>query len=169
MDIKRKITENNVMDEAFSSVTAGWVLYCEISSQGLTHSLSQEELMDLLWDLLIAKSNTPNMAVLIRDKIGDISPESPSHRVGVLKVAMKKKFELEKQKGQYTGVRLICPNWRCTRYSNHVSISEIERAVTCRLCFSPGSPPFHFLCNYCQFCRTVDTGKCQGCGLRFQY
>ena len=119
--------------------------------------------MDVLWDLLIAKSNTPKMAVLIRDKIGDISPESPSHRAGVLKVAMKKKFELEKKIGQYTGVRLICPNDNCIRYDINVSRSEIGTDVICRLCFDSEGQRFYFKCHSCWIDRTGDYAWCLGC------
>ena len=143
-------------------------LTSEINSEELTHSLSQEELMDVLWELLIAKSNTPRMAVLIRDKIGDISPESPSHRAGVLKVAMKKKFELEKKKGQYTGVRLRCPNYICTRYDNDFSRSEIGTDVICQLCFDSDGEHFYFLCDYCRFDRTGDYAWCLNCRKWFE-
>ena len=124
--------------------------------------------MDVLWDLLIAKSNTPKMAVLIRDKIGDISPESPSHRAGVLKVAMKKKFELEKKIGQYTGVRLICPNDNCTRYDINFSRSEIGTDVICQLCFNTGGEHVNFVCASCWFSRTGNYAWCQVCTKWFE-
>ena len=131
-------------------------------------SLSQEDLMDVSWNLLIAKSSTPEMAVLIRDKIGGISAGSSSHRAGVLKVALKKAFELEKKKRQYPEVRLRCPNDGCTRYSDHVSRSDIGTDVICRLCFNPGDQPLYFLCAYCWFGRTGDYAWCLGCERKFE-
>ena len=120
--------------------------------------------MDVLWDLLIAKPNTPKMAVLIRDKIGDISPESPSHRAGVLKVAMKKKFELEKKEEQYTGVRLTCPNCGCTRDIHPgISRSEIGTGVICQLCFYSEGERFYFRCDSCWIERTGDYAWCLDC------
>ena len=140
----------------------------EINSQELTHPLSQVELMDVLWDLLIAKSNTPKMAVLIRDKTGDISAGTSSHRAGVLKVALKKAFELEKKKGQYPDVRLRCPNWRCIRYSNHVSRSEIGTDVICKFCFNSEGQSLYFQCDSCWIGRTGDYAWCLGCRKWFE-
>ena len=138
----------------------------EINSQELTHTLSQEELMDVLWDLLIAKSNTPKMAVLIRDKIGDISPGSSSHRAGVLKVALKNAFE--KKKEQYPGVRLACPNQRCAWYGARASRSEIGTDLTCQLCFNRGDEPAYFVCASCRFGGTGDYVWCLVCGKWFE-
>ena len=124
--------------------------------------------MDILWDLLITKSNTPKIAVLIRDKIGDISPGSSSRRAGVLKVALKKAFELEKMEGQYPGVRLRCPNYTCkrSRLNPGVSLSEIGTDVICKLCYNPGGRPF--LCASCRFGRTGDYAWCLGCRKWFE-
>ena len=140
----------------------------EINNQELTHSLSQEELMNVLWDRLIAKSSTPKMAVLIRDKIGGISTGSSSHRAGVLKVALKKAFELDKYAGRYPGVRLRCLNYACTRRRVFVSRSEIGSDAICQLCFKPGGQPFYFQCTSCKFGRTDDYMWCLCCGKMFE-
>ena len=123
--------------------------------------------MDVSWNLLIAKSNPPKMAVLIRDKIGDISPESSSHRAGVLTVALKKKFELEKKKKQRPEVGLRCSNDGCDRYYCCISRSEIGMDATCRLCFNLGDGPFYFMCSNCEFGRTGDYTWCLRCGKTF--
>ena len=139
---------------------------CEINNQELMHSPSQEELMDVLWDLLIAKSKTSKMAVLIRDKIGDISPVSSSHRASVLKVALKNAFE--KKQEEYPGVRLTCPNQRCTWYSARASRSQIGKDLTCQSCFNPGGEPVYFVCASCWFSRTGDYAWCQVCTKWFE-
>ena len=138
-----------------------------VNCQQLTHSISQEELMDVQWDLLVAKPNHPGMVALVRDKIEDISPGSSSHRAGVLKVALKKGFELKKKKRQPPGVLLRCPNiYECARL---VSRSETENSLFCRLCSlcEPYYARYFFECSSCGFKRAGDYVTCQNCGVRF--
>jgi hypothetical protein len=140
----------------------------EIASQELTYSLSQEELMDVQWDLLVAKPNQPKMAALVRDKIGAISPGSSSHRAGVLKVALKKAFELKKKEREPPGVLLRCSNYTCAQYNNHASRSEIGTALVCSTCYHPRGRYFYFECTNCGFNRTDSNYMtCQTCGRKF--
>ena len=141
----------------------------EVNGQKLTHSFSQEKLMDMQWDLLVAKPNNPGIVALIRDKIEDsISPWSSSHRAGVLKVALKKAIELKKKKKEPPGVLLRCSNlYDCTRYYNQVSLSEIGMNPFCS-CSGPGTPfVYWFECSSCGFTRQGDYTACQNCGGRF--
>ena len=138
-----------------------------VNCQQLTHSFSQEELMDVQWDLLVAKPNHPGMVALVRDKIEDISPGSSSHRAGVLKVALKKGFELKKKKREPPGVLLQCPNiYECARL---VSRSEIGDYLYCTVCsFSePAFVRYFFNCSSCGFKRAGHYVTCQNCGVRF--
>ena len=135
----------------------------EVNGQELTHSFSQEELMDTQWELLVARSDHPGIVALVRDKIEDISPESSSHRAGVLKAALKKAFELKKKKREPPGVLLRCPNrYECHRYYNHVSLSEIGTNPSCSYC------KVYYQCSSCGFKRKGDYMTCQNCGVRFQ-
>ena len=140
----------------------------ETNGQELTHSFSQEELMDVQWDLLVAKPDHPGMVALVKDKIEDISPGFSSHCAGVLKAALKKGFELKKKKRQPPGVLLRCPNlYDCPRYANPGSLSEIGTTLICS-CSEPGTTFMYWLeCSSCRFKRKGYYMTCQGCGARF--
>ena len=144
---------------------------CEVSVRELTRSFSQEELMDFQWDLLIANFKDPKTVALVRDRVDDISPGSSFHRASVLKIALKKAFELKKKKRQPPGVLLRCSNSNCTRYRNHVSCSKVGLALTCSLYHHPhpwGIPvSYYFQCVSCGSNRTGNYKSCKECGVRF--
>ena len=142
---------------------------CEVSVRELTRSFSQEELMDFQWDLLIANFKDPKTVALVRDRVDDISPGSSSHRASVLKVALKKAFELKKKKRQPPGVLLQCYNPNCARHHNHFSYTEIETNVTtCQSCRTPwGSGRYILQCANCRSTWQGNFTSCQGCGRRF--
>ena len=139
---------------------------CEVSVREFTCSFSQEELMDFQWDLLIANFKDPKTVALVRDRVDDISPDSSSHRASVLKVALKKAFELKKKTRQPPVARLRCGNSNCARYCDYVSYTEIGADITCILC---GDPPYGYVlqCTRCWGARTGKFASCQGCGVRF--
>ena len=138
----------------------------EANVRELTRSFSQGELMDFQWDLLIANFKDPKTVALVRDRVEDISPDSSSHRASVLKVALKKAFELKKKRRQPPVARLLCCNHKCAHYRNSVSYTQIVADIGCQFCRGFG-PAYLFKCANCESVRRIDSSSCERCGSRF--
>ena len=79
---------------------------------------SQEELVNIQWDLVIANFKDPKTITLLRSQVENASFGSSSHRAGVLNVALKKAFEFKRKNTQSPTVHLRCAATFCTEYNN---------------------------------------------------
>jgi len=145
-DVKNKVSEDNVVDEVFSWVTA-----------------NQSEIMDSQCKLLVSEFNNPRSIELVKEKIGRMSDGSLSFCAGALKVGLKKAFDLKKRKRQPPGVSLRCPYSGCTWYNGHVSYSSVGSNVYCPQC----GRGYCLQCVGCGYGRTSNYTSCQGCGKMF--
>ena len=75
---------------------------------------SQEELVNIQWDLVIANFKDPKTVALLRGKVEDASFGSSSHRAGVLNIALGKAFEFKRKNRRPAGVLLQCSSTYCT-------------------------------------------------------
>ena len=121
--------------------------------------------MNIQWDLVIPNFKDPKTIALVRGKVEDASFGSSSHRAGVLKVALKKAFELKK-KGRQPSVLLRCPIISCTWYKNPFSREAAATNISCQ-CHSQLGVICYFQCTSCGFSRTGNYTSCQSCRREF--
>jgi len=134
-DIKKKVTTNTVVDEAFSWVTAG-----------------QKEILEMQCDFLVSSCKSPSTVALVKQSIRQISDGSSSHSAGALKLGLEKAFNSRKQANR---VKLRCSYTSCTSYSNHVSYSSIGSGTYyCQMCLNRGWGNRYFQCVGCGHNRT---------------
>ena len=126
---------------------------------------SQEELVDIQWDLVIANFKDPKTIALLRDKVEDSSFGSSSHRVDVLNAALKKAFEF-KRKSKQPSVLLRCPS--CTGNGNPLSYATVGSDIFCWSCLNRWPHYQYYLqCTGCGANRTGDYESCQSCRGKF--
>lgn len=167
VDIKSKVTLDNVVDEVFSWVTAGWVSSrCSIPGSevpSLTRWFRQEKIMEMECDLLISDLKDPKTIGLVKDTIERISDGSSSHCAGALKLGFKKAFELKKQQ---MGVLLRCTRNGCAKRTNPVRYSSVGSHTYCQDCeYNYGG--YYMQCVGCSKNRTGNYTSCQCCGKKF--
>ena len=166
-DIKDKVSQDNVVDEVFSRVAAGWALSRSfnrgVNHLGLTCSFSQDKIMEMQCELLVSKFNNPKTIALVQEKIGNMSDGSSPHCAGALKLGLKKAFGLKKQKRQPSGVLLRCTYSSCAWYNDQISYSSVGSNTYCPHC----NYGYYLQCVGCGHNRTSNYPSCQGCGKRF--
>ena len=128
---------------------------------------SQEELVNIQWDLVIANFKDPKTITLLRDKVEDASFGSSSHRVGVLSAALKKAFEFKRNNRKPPGVMLRCSATYCTAYNNPPSYATIGSDIYCELCYGRWPGRRCFQCAGCGANRLRAYTSCQSCGGMF--
>ena len=164
-DIRGKITLDNVVNEVFSWVTAGYVTTfsdCEARWYELIHSFSQKEIVEMQSDLLISKFKDPRTIAAVKEKIRHISDGTSSHRAGALQLGFEKAFELrgKKKQPQPQVVRLVCNNYPCPRRGMQVTCSSLSNNC-CPVCKS------FVECANCRQLRTGNYLSCLGCKMKF--
>ena len=115
----------------------------EINSQVLTHSFSQGELMDFYWGLRTEGFDHAQIVALVRDEIEDI------HRASVLKVALKKAFELKKKR-QPPHVPFGCSNFHCPSHNTNVLHATLVPNRLCEMCNSNSDYSFDWF-THCEY------------------
>ena len=134
---------------------------------------SQEELMETQWNLIMANFKDQKMAGLVRENLADISSGSSPYRADVLRLGLKKAFELKKKKARPpvppAPVQLQCSNSNCAWHTTQKwNLSSIGSALSCHLCAAQGrSGDNYYQCTGCGFNRTGNYASCQGCGVMF--
>ena len=113
-------------------------------------------------ELLISNFKDPRTIALVKENIGHISDGSSSHCAAVLKLGLKKAFELKKQKGQtLPGVLLRCTNNSCEWWKTPAYCSAIGSRVYCPICTC------YMVCAGCGYTRSDVSELCQSCGKKF--
>ena len=130
--------------------------------------------MNIQWDLVIPNFKDPKTIALVRGKVEDASFGSSSHRAGVLKVALKKVFELKRRNRQPTGLPILtgsvllrCPITSCTWYKNPFSRGAAGSNISCQCHIELGARVCYFQCTSCGFNRTSNYASCQNCRREF--
>jgi hypothetical protein len=118
--------------------------------------------MEKQCELLVSNFNDPKTIRLVKENIARISDGSSSHAGGVLKLGLKKAFELKKQKRQPPGVLLRCSYTSCAWYSNPVSYTSVPTDAICGSCRS-----YYMQCVDCNYQRDGNYTSCQSCGKAF--
>ena len=128
--------------------------------------------METQCDLVIANLKDPKTIALVRENIKDFSSGSSPYRADVLRLGLKKAFELKKKKTRAPvppEVRLRCSNSDCEWHRTKVwRLENIGSDLFCKL-----SPPQrsgdmnYWECTGCEFKRTGNYASCQGCGAAF--
>ena len=118
--------------------------------------------MEMECDLLISKFKDPKTIGLVKEKIGHMSDGSSSHCAGVLKLGLKKAFELKKQKNC---VLLRCSRNGCAKYTTPISYSANGSNIYCPDCRRYGN--YYMQCTGCSYARTSNYTSCQSCGKKF--
>ena len=123
---------------------------------------SREELMETQCDLVIANLGDPKTIVLVRENIKDFSSGSSPYRADVLRLGLKKAFELKKKKTRAPvppEVRLRCSNPGCGWHRTQKwRLEDIGLALFCHLCLNS-----YYQCTDCGSNRTSNYASCQGC------
>ena len=132
-------------------------------------SFSQEKVMEMQWDLLIANFKDQNVVALVKANVDRISSGTSPHCAGTLKFGLKKAFELKKQqKKQTRGVLLRCPYYSCPQHVALISYLSLKAGVyTCYLCDYRGFDSHYLQCTGCGYDRTGSYASCRNCGKRF--
>ena len=123
--------------------------------------LSHKEIMETQCDLLMSNSRDPKMIVLVKENIGHIFDGSLPHCAGLLKLGLKKAFDLKRQERQPPGVMLRCQKGTCSRYHQPISYLAVTSDSRCTSC------NYWVECAGCSFGRTSNCAWCQRCGKRF--
>ena len=126
---------------------------------------SQEELMNIQWDLVIPNFKDPKTIALVRGKVEDASFGSSSHRAGVLNVALKKAFEFKRKNREPPGVLLRCSATYCTGYNNPFPYATVAAKLYCQLCQWRGY--CYFQCTGCGANRAGVYASCRSCRRKF--
>jgi len=125
--------------------------------------------MEMQCELLISSFNDPRTLARVKEIVGHISDGSSSHCAGMLKLGLKKAFELKKQKRQPTGVLLRCAYTICPWYGTPVAYSIIGANVNgyCQVCLNLSRGSRYLQCVGCGHIRAGVYPSCQSCGKRF--
>jgi len=127
----------------------------------LTHSISQEKILEEQCGLFISSFKDPKTVTRVREIVDDISDGSSPHCGSVLKLGLKKAFELKKQQRQPPGVLLQCTYSGCGRYNTHVTHASIGSGAHCQYCRR------YLQCVGCGYVRNGGYTSCQSCGKKF--
>ena len=132
---------------------------------------SREELMETQCDLVIANLKDPKTIALVRENIKDFSSGSSPYRADVLRLGLKKAFELKKKKIRATvppEVWLRCSNSDCEWHRTQIwRVVNVGPGLVCNLCSSQRGTISYCQCTGCGFNRTGNYASCQGCGAKF--
>ena len=135
-----------------------------VDSHRLTFSFSQENILEVRWDLLISDFREPKTVALVRGNIGHVFDGSLPHCADTLKLGLRKAFNSKKQR---TCVKLRCAHGNCEWYNNPVSYSSVGSNIYCQMCTPRGRGNRYLQCVGCGQTRSADYGSCQGCRKRF--
>jgi len=115
-------------------------------------------------ELLISNFNDPKTIALVKENIGHISDGSSSHCAGVLKLGLKKAFELKKKKRQPPGVKLRCIFYSgCAWYGKDIPYSSVGSRLPC----PDPTCGYMMQCAGCGYQRDGAYASCQSCGKMF--
>ena len=128
---------------------------------------SQEELMETQWDLIMANFKDQKTAGLVRENLEVISSGSSPYRADVLRLGLKKAFELKKKKTRPpvppAPVQLQCSDSDCAWHTTQKwNLPSIGSALFCHWCRNS-----YYQCTGCGSNRTSNYASCQGCGAMF--
>lgn len=121
-------------------------------------SSSQQKIKEMQCELLVSNFRDPKTIARMKENLGRISDGSSPHCGGMLKLGLKKAFEVKQRKA---GVLLRCPSFGCKWSSNDVPF----RSVIGKSC--PACRTWYMKCASCGHGRTTDTVSCLGCGKKF--
>ena len=135
---------------------------------------SQEELMETQWDIVIANLKGPKTITFLKENIEDFSSGSSPYRADVLKLGLKKAFELKKKKTRAPvppEVWLRCSNSGCEWHRTQAQVWRLADVGSDLFCRSRSSQGWgnidYWQCTGCGFNRAGHYASCQGCGAKF--
>ena len=168
-DIKNKVSLNNVVEEVFSWVTAGWVQMHHLTIRSTARAdlfFSQEKIMEMQCELLVSNFKDPKTIAHMKENIRRISNGSSSHCTRALKLGFKKALDLKK-KGNC--VSLQCSYTGCAWYAGGVLYSGLTARFDpyCQTCRGRAGWKHYLQCVGCKSLRTISCASCQSCGKRF--
>lgn len=125
--------------------------------------------MEMQCELLVSNFSDPKTIALVKENIGRIYDGSSPHCAGVLKLGLKKAFELKKQKRQPPGVLLRCTYTACAWYNNHATYAAAGSNVYayCQNCLNHGWGGRYLCCVGCGYTRNGVYASCPSCGKKF--